>query len=121
MKDTLKMMIGLALTVISMQSFSDVWYVDDANGDDSNDGSVSRPFKTIGKALDIESDVLKDGVIIVKPGRYHLNGTPLVKNRYCTLRSESGNPANTIIDAVRITCFETWGDSSAQIFEVRVY
>lgn len=25
------------------------------------------------------------------------------------------------IDAVRITCFETWGDSSAQIFEVRVY
>lgn len=75
------------------------WYVDDANGNDSNDGSASRPFKTIGKALDIESDVLKDGEIIVKPGRYHLNGTPLVKNRYCTLRSESGNPTDTIIDA----------------------
>ena len=25
------------------------------------------------------------------------------------------------IDALRITCLETWGDSSAQIFEVRVY
>ena len=25
------------------------------------------------------------------------------------------------IDALRIICFETWGESSAQIFEVRVY
>ena len=88
---------GLALAANGV--FADTWYVDDAAGSDSNDGSEGAPFKTIGKAFDLGSDVLKDGHVVVKPGRYHLNGTPLVKNLYCTLRSESGNPADTIIDA----------------------
>ena len=75
------------------------WYVS-TTGDDENDGSSATPFKTIQRALNLGADTLGgDGEIVVRPGTYRLGGTALVKNLYCTLRSESGNPADTIIDA----------------------
>ena len=102
MKSKLPVFLTLAIAgaIMSVSAHGAVYYVDDATGNDANDGSLSAPFKTIRAALDLGSDTLGgDSEIVVKPGTYHLNGTALVKNLYCTLRSESGNPADTIIDA----------------------
>jgi len=42
---------------------------------------------------------LGDSEIVVQRGTYKLGGTPIVKNAYCTLRGETGNPADVVIDA----------------------
>ena len=119
MKDNWKMMIGLALTVISMQSFSDVWYVDDATGSDSNDGSESAPFKTIQRALDLGADILKDGEIVVAAGVYKLAGSPIHGNLYCKLRGATGEPLDTVIDAENLSeCARFAGHDNKKPFVV---
>lgn len=79
------------------------WYVDDKNGSDSNDGSENAPFKTIGKALELDADFLGEGEIIVAPGVYKLGGTPISGSRYCSIRGATGNPADVVIDAEGLT------------------
>lgn len=94
-----RLAVAAALLSGAMSLHADTWYVS-TTGDDGNDGSSEAPFKTIQKALDLGLDTLGgDDEIVVRPGTYHLGGSALVKNLYCTLRSESGNPADTIIDA----------------------
>ena len=92
---------GLALAANGV--FADTWYVDDATGSDSNDGSEGAPFKTIQKALDLGIDTLKDGEIVVRKGIYKLGGNPIHGNLYCKLRGETGNPADVVVDAENLS------------------
>ena len=92
---------GLALAANGV--FADTWYVDDATGSDSNDGSEGAPFKTIQKALDLGIDTLKDGEIVVRKGIYKLGGNPIHGNLYCKLRGETDDPADVVVDAENLS------------------
>ncbi len=54
------------------------FYVDDTIGDDNNDGSVSLPFKTLSKAVNVVSDRVDAGFlsdkIYLRAGTYRNNG-----------------------------------------------
>ena len=96
----LRAFLAMSICIAACAAFATTYYVDYDAGSDANDGlSTSTPFKTIKHALDLGSDVLRDGEIVLKSGTHHLNGTPLVKNVYCTIRSETRNPADVTIDA----------------------
>ena len=100
---TLKTILLAGLAIAANGVLADTWYVDDATGSDSNDGSEGAPFKTIQKALDLGIDTLKDGEIVVRKGTYKLGGEPIHGNLYCTLRGETGNPADVVVDAENLS------------------
>lgn len=96
----LRAFLAMNICIAAYVASATTYYVDYDTGSDDNDGlSASTPFKTVKHALDLGSDVLKDGEIVLKSGTHHLNGAPLVKNVYCTIRSETRNPADVTIDA----------------------
>ena len=96
----LRAFLAMSICIAAYAASATTYYVDYDAGSDENDGlSMSTAFKTVKHALDLGSDVLKDGEIVLKSGTHHLNGAPLVKNVYCTIRSETRNPADVTIDA----------------------
>ena len=100
---TLKTVLLAGLAIAANGILADTWYVDDATGSDSNNGSKGAPFKTIQKALDLGSDTLKDGEIVVRKGTYKLEGNPIHGNLYCKLRGETDDPADVVVDAENLS------------------
>ena len=100
---TLKTVLLAGLAIAANGILADTWYVDDATGSDSNNGSESAPFKTIQKALDLGSDTLKDGEIVVRKGTYKLGGNPIHGNLYCKLRGETDDPSDVVVDAENLS------------------
>ena len=94
----LRAFLAMNICIAACAASATTYYVDYDAGSDGNDGlSMSTAFKTVKHALDLEG--LKDDEIVLKSGTHHLNGAPLVKNVYCTIRGETGNPADVTIDA----------------------
>ena len=69
-------------------------YVDADNGhDDTGNGSEGNPYKTIQKGVNMANN---GDTVLVKPGTYTEN---VDINKPLTIRSTSGNPKDTIVEA----------------------
>jgi hypothetical protein len=52
-----------------------VWYVEPVNGTDAADGSLTKPFRSVHRALKESRAVGKAGTILLRSGIHHLNET----------------------------------------------
>ncbi len=75
----------------SLNAFADnvqqkTFYVDAVNGDDNNEGTLSKPFKTLNTALKVVSDRVNDGIysdkIYLRSGEYRNDGFSNAKREY---------------------------------------
>jgi len=71
----------------ALGQFNRTFYVDAENGDDNNDGSEDKPFKTIKKAID-SVPVGGAGTIFLKNGNYYVEYHTNTKNKHIYFRGE---------------------------------
>lgn len=92
-----QMLTAWVAMFFALPIFATTYWVDGERGDDGNSGtSRESAFKTIQKAFDTEEAGLGDDEIIICSGEYPLTETIHI-NAYCTVRGETGNPADVVI------------------------
>ncbi len=67
------------------------------NGSDGADGSSETPFATIAKGVDAATQTYSPRKVVVRSGTYMIDAV-LTINAAMTIESETGNPADVIID-----------------------
>lgn len=76
------------LTFMSLTVFAEKYtYYVSIKGNDNSDGSIKRPFRTIGKALEMSANHKKDTVeILFRGGTYHLSESVKINGENIILR-----------------------------------
>ena len=109
MRNALLSMLA-AGAIVPMAANAVTYYVAE-NGDDGADGSSATPFATIAKGVS-EATASSDGSkrVIVKSGTYKIDSAIEI-GAALTVESETGDPADVIIDGQGITPLVKWTDN----------
>ena len=98
--------LSAVLAAFAVTASANTYYVA-TNGDDDAAGGETTPFATIAKGVSKAAESSEPRKVIVRTGTYKIDSAILISEAL-TIESETGNPADVIIDGQGVTPLVKW-------------